>query len=71
MSLTIAVRDEREGLSYPSASLFQNMDPGCDEIQFNPSSVNAAVEETFSSFQIILRRDVHLENECRIYFKIT
>lgn len=55
MSLTIVVKDERGGLFCPSASLFQNMDPGDDILHFNPSNINAAVEETFTSVQIALR----------------
>lgn len=41
--LTTAVRDERVGLSCPSASLFQNKDPGYDIIQFNSFNINTAV----------------------------
>lgn len=64
-SLTIVVRDKREGLSCPSASLFQSKGPGYDKIQFHPSNINGNVKETFTSFQIILRRgepDVNPEN---------
>lgn len=41
------------------------MDPGYDKTQFHSSNINAAVGETFTSFQIILRQgepDVNLEN---------
>lgn len=39
------------------------MDPGYDKIQFHPANLNANVKETFTGFQIILRRgDMHFEN---------
>lgn len=56
VSPTIVVRDEREGLPCPSASLFQSMDPGYDKTQFKPSNINAAGEETSTSFQVILKQ---------------
>lgn len=35
VSPTIVIRDEREGLPCPSASLSQNMDPGYDTVDNN------------------------------------
>lgn len=57
VSLTTAIKDEREGLSCPSASLFQNLDPGYGKIQIHPTYINANVEETF-----IREPDAKLEN---------
>lgn len=67
VSLTIVVRDEREGRPCPSASLFQNMDPGYNKWEFK--SPYAAVEDTITSLQVILRQEsLKWCHQWRIYF---